>query len=348
MDKKDVIKRLSSLHGVSGHEYLIAEDIKELFSGCCQNVTADPLGNVVGIQKSSTPNAPAVMLEAHMDEIGFMITDIDDNGFLYLTAIGGIDSRILPGKEIVIHGREDVVGVIGAKPPHVTSPEERDKAIPIKDLYVDTGYDAETVRAIICIGDTATFRDSFAVLGQDFISAKSQDDRTSIAVLYFVMDMLKDKKLPLDIYYCACVQEEVGRRGAATLANAVNPAFAVAVDVCHAKTPDAGDSVFDAGGGTVISRGPNIHPGLYDFAVKVLNKNEIKYSIDIDGGDTGTDAWAIQIAREGIPTLLFSIPLKYMHTMVETAHIDDVTATADAIASLITSIEDVEAITCMD
>ncbi len=346
MDKSSIIERLSGLHAVSGYEFRISGKVADMFSRYCDTVTTDALGSVIGVKKSANSNAKAVMLEAHMDEIGMMITDIDEKGFLYFTNIGGIDARILLSKEVIIHGKEDIFGIIGARPPHVTSAEERKKAVPMDKLYIDTGYSADRVRELVCVGDTVTFADSFARLGGDFVSAKSQDDRTSIAVLLFVMESLKNKELPFDVYYCACVQEEVGRRGAAAIASAIEPVFAVAVDVCHAKTPDSSGSVFEAGSGTVISKGPNIHPVLCRHAIDVMGKEGIQYSIDVDGGDTGTDAWAIQTAKTGIPTILFSLPLKYMHTMVETVHMDDVSATADAITALITNTDDAEAVVC--
>ena len=158
--------------------------------------------------------------------------------------------------------------------------------------------------------------------------------------------MLKGKKLSFDVYFCACVQEEVGRRGAASAAVAIEPAFAVAIDVCHATTPDASKNTVKPGSGTVITKGPNIHPLLADHAIKIMDEKEIPYTLDIDSDDTGTDAWVIQIASEGIPTLLFSLPLKYMHTMVETVNMDDVEATANAIYELIVNTEDAEAVVC--
>lgn len=348
MDIREVIKKLSCLHGVSGYEFRISDTVKDMFAVYCDEVTSDALGSVIGVKRSHTPDAKAVMLEAHMDEIGLMVTDIDDRGFVYCTNIGGIDARILPAKEVVIHGKKDIAGIVGAKPPHITTAEERSKAVPLKELYIDTGYSADEIKNIVSVGDTVTFADSFTELGKNFISAKSQDDRTSVAVLMLVMEKLKNYKLPFDVYFCACVQEEVGRRGAAAAATKVDPVFAVAVDVCHASTPDASADTFKSGSGTVISKGPNIHPVLCQHAIKVLEDSGIKYSIDVDSDDTGTDAWAIQIARCGIPTLLFSLPLRYMHTMVETVNLDDVKATANAIFALLTNTEDAEAVVCME
>jgi len=348
MDKKTVIKTLSEFHGVSGYEHRFSHKIAEMFSKYCTDVTTDNLGNILGYKRCGVSDAPVVMIEAHMDEIGMMITEIDERGFVRFTNVGGIDSRILPGMEVVVHGKEDVVGIIGAKPPHITTTEMRNKAIPIKELYIDTGFSAQELSEIVGVGDTVTFADTYMELGEDYISTKSQDDRTSVAIMLFVMERIKDKKLPFDVCFCACVQEEVGRRGAATCATAVDPVFAVAIDVCHATTPDASHSTFKPGSGTVISKGPNIHPGLCKYAVKLMEEKGIPYSVDVDCDDTGTDAWAIQVAKEGIPTMLFSLPLKYMHTMVETVNIQDVEATANAIYEILTCTEDVEVIVCCE
>ena len=348
MDIKEIIKKLSCLHGVSGYEHRISHVVSELFSLYCDRVYTDNLGNVIGVKKSQNPDAKSIMLEAHMDEIGMMITDIDDSGFLYFTNIGGIDARILPGKEVVIHGKEDIVGIVGAKPPHITTARERSKTIPMKELYIDTGYAKDSVKEIVSVGDTVTFADTYAELGDKFISTKSQDDRTSVAVLVMVMKKLKNYSLPYNVYFCACVQEEVGRRGVASAAYDIDPVFAVAVDVCHATTPDAFQDTFKAGSGTVITKGPNIHPGLCEHAIKIMDDCLVKYNIEIEPDDTGTDAWAIQTARDGIPTLLFSLPLRYMHTMVETVNLDDVKATADALYALMVNTQDAEAVLCME
>lgn len=346
MEKIQLIKYLTSLRGVSGCEYRFSDALSDIFSKYCDEVKTDALGNVIGVKRSKIASGQSVMIEAHTDEIGLMVTQIDDRGFVRFTAVGGIDARILPAKQVVIHGSEDVVGVIGAKPPHITTAAEQNKALEFKDLYIDTGYDAEKLRQIVSVGDTVTFDAKFYELGKRFISTKSQDDRTGVAVLVMVMERLKNISLPFDVYYCACVQEEVGRRGALTAAYGINPTFAIAVDVCHASTPDASADTFKSGSGTVVSKGPNIHPILVQNVLDCMDENNIDYSIDVDGGDTGTDAWAIQTARCGIPTLLFSLPLRYMHTMVETVNIDDVKATASAISTFLSQTEDAEVAVC--
>ena len=339
MDLAERIEYLSNLCGVSGYEMHAAEQVAELFAPYCDAVHTDALGSVIAVKRSRRPDAGRVMIEAHMDEIGMMVTDIDDNGFLSFTNIGGIDVRILPASEVVVHGTQDIFGVIGAKSPHILSAEERTKTLPMEQLYIDTGYTKADIERLVRVGDTVTFQNRTLRLKNDCISTKSQDDRTSVAILVEILRELRNTDLPFDLYAVAAVQEEVGLRGSGCAAYQIDPDFAIAIDVCHATTPDATKNTFSAGGGTVISRGPNIHPGLFSAICKALDTHNIAYAVDVDGGDTGTDAWAIQVARCGIPTALFSLPLRYMHTPIETVALCDVKTTAHGIAVFLNSLE---------
>ena len=333
-----LLEKLSNLSGVSGYEQGVAEYVSELFGKYCDDVHTDPLGNVIAVKKSNVPNAPKLMIEAHMDEIGLMVTDIDDNGFLSFTEVGGIDVRILLANEVVVHGKDDVYGIIGAKPPHVISVDERKKTVPMDGLYIDTGYSKQQISKLVEPGDIVTFRNKTMLLKNGAVSTKSQDDRTSVAVLASIMKKLQHYRAGCDIYYCACVQEEVGLRGAKTAAYGVNPDMAIVIDVCHASTPDSGsDGVFDFGSGAILAKGPNIHPLLLDAVIKAMDDAGISYELEIEGGNTGTDAWAIQVSRCGIPTVLFSIPLRYMHTPVETVSCGDLDCIVNAIGAFVTS-----------
>lgn len=345
MSIKENIKLLSNLHGVSGHEHSVAKNVMGIFKPYCDECSIDAMGNVIAVKKSKNPKGK-VMIEAHMDEVGFIITNIDDRGFLYFSTIGGIDPGIMPAQEVIVHGKSRINGVIGAKPPHILTPEECKKTIPKDKLYIDTGYSAEEIKKIVKVGDTATMRNKTLFLLGDNVSTKAQDDRTSVAVLADVLGQLKDTDLPFDLYAVATVQEEVGLRGAGCVSYDINPDFAIAIDVCHGTSPDAKDNTFPTGGGAVISKGPNIHPLLVEAVINVMKIKGIEYSIDIDGGDTGTDAAAIQIAHNGIPTVLFSLPLKYMHTPVETISLSDVKATADAIGEFLKSVKKVGDVLC--
>lgn len=339
MPIEDNIKYLSSLTGVSGNEKNAAKEIIKLFEKYCDEIKTDALGNIIALKKGNGKTDESVMLEAHMDEIGLMVTEIDENGFLYFTNIGGIDARILPANRVTVHGKKDLRGVIGAKPPHLMSEEEKDKSVPMDKLFIDIGLKRDEAINLVSVGDTVTFCGDAVFLSDDFIAAKSQDDRTSVAIIYDVFEKFSGKILPFDLYGVIAVQEEVGTRGSLCAAYSVDPTFAIAIDVCHATTPDAKDDTYESDSGTVITLGPNLHPSLTQNIINSMDKNDIKYNLDTEGGNTGTDAWSIQISRNGIPTALFSIPLRYMHTPCETLCVSDAKKTSDAISAFLTSLE---------
>lgn len=327
-----LIRKLSDMRGISGYEYRITDEISKMFEQYCDEVKTDALGSVIAVKKCGKENAPKLMIEAHCDEIGLIVTSITDEGYLTFANVGGVDERTLPDTEVVVHGKEDVWGVIGIKPNYLL---ETDKTVKIKGMAVDTGLDGKTVKSLISVGDSITIAKSVGKLGEKQFSGKSLDDRASVAAILTVMKNICDKKLNIDVYAVAAVQEEVGCRGGKTTAYSINPDMAVAIDVCHGVTPDNSTNAFGVGTGTVLSIGPNLHPKLTDALFDVAKRHEIKVSTDVDGGNTGTDAWEIQVACDGVPTALISIPLKYMHTSVETLAISDVEATSKLLTEFI-------------
>lgn len=332
---KDILSRLSDMRGISGFEYSFSEKISELFRPYADKVYTDTLGNVIAEKKCGYENAPKIMIEGHMDEIGLMVSEIDENGFIGFVNVGGIDERILPSSEVVIHGTKDIKGIIGSKPPHLQTRDESKKAMKPEDMFIDTGYSKEELDSIVSIGTAITMNQSVGEMKCGNISLKALDDRAGVAVILDVMKSVADKKLSADIYAVATVQEEVGLRGAKTAAYEINPDISISIDVCHGITPDNSKDAFECGCGAVISLGPNIHPKLGKKLIETADKNKIPFEIDVDGGYTGTNAWAIQTARMGVATALLSIPLKYMHNPVETMKISDVEAVRDLIVSFI-------------
>lgn len=337
----DILKMLSDAGGISGFEYTIASHVEDLLLKYCDEVTRDKCGNVMGRIICENEDAPTVMIEAHMDGIGLMVKDITDHGFITFVPIGGIDPRILPSSEVVVCGKKELYGVIGAKPPHLQSAEDAKKAPKISDMAIDVGMNADDVRNIVSVGDMIYFKTNSTKLPCNrYFSGKYLDDRAGIVSLLICLEELKGKKLPFHLVALCAVQEEVGLRGAKMGGHSVFPDVAMVVDVCHGNTPDSGsESVFIPGSGTVLSLGPNIHPKLASLAKRVADENKIAYNIDVDGGDTGTDAWAIQVARTGVATLLLSIPLRYMHTTVETLCFDDVVATGTLLAKTLINLD---------
>ncbi len=329
------------MQGVSGFEHMINEEIAGMMKKYSDDVYIDNSGSVIAVKHSKNPKA-RIMLEAHSDEIGLMVKTIDEKGFITFVNIGGVDGRILPGAEVTIHGKKDIWGVIGAKPPHLQSAGEAEKSIKLKDMAIDTGLSPDKVKENISVGDSISLAAMGGMLLNNTFSGKTIDDRGGVCALLKVMKDIEKEELPCDIYFVAATQEEVGLRGAKTAAYAINPDMAIAIDVCHGITPDNSYNAFETGSGAVISVGPNIHPKIADKLIELAGKQDIKYNIDVDGGDTGTDAWAIQVSRRGVPTGLLSIPLKYMHTSVETLDMADLETVAELITAFVREVKEAE------
>ncbi len=324
MDLKEIIKEFSTLCAPAGYETAAAERIKELLQPLVDEVKIDVLGNVIGVKKCGMEGAPKMLLDAHMDEVGFIVTEVEE-GFLKFSTIGGVDARMLPGREVTVMSDEPLYGVIGCLPPHVLSAEEKEQAIKVKDLYIDIGYSHEEAKKRVLPGTFGVFRGDVMELGCDYLSGKAMDDRMCVAMLLKVMENLKDVKLGYDLYFMASVQEELGCRGAGAAAFGIAPEYCIAVDVTHASTPDAsGAGTFKPGSGAVILVGPNANKRMSDALIKYCKDNEIDYTIEVAASHSGTNAWPIQIAREGVCTAVLSVPLKYMHSPVETVKLSDV------------------------
>ncbi len=329
---KELIKTLSNMRGISGYEYRINENIKNMLAGFCDDAGIDNLGNVIAVKKCGKENAKKVLIEAHIDEIGLMVSDIDENGFISIVNVGGIDPRILPSAEVIIHGKRDVKGVIGAKPPHLLKDGEEEKSSKMKDMAIDTGLPLDELKEIVSIGDSITMAVECTELFGDQLTGKSLDDRACSAAVISVLKNIQGETMPIDVYAVFAAKEEVGGFGAMTATYGINPDIAIAIDVCHGITPDNSKDAYEVGEGCVITVGPNIHPKISDRLISTAKANDIKHQIEVEGGNTGTDAWVMQVVGEGIPTVLLSVPLKYMHTTVETISVPD----AEAVANLLT------------
>lgn len=341
MEAKDFLGQLIDLPGVSGYEEKVSEVIMEAFKPYCQEVQRDTFYNVYGKKIGSREGGPKVMLAAHLDEIGLMVKDIDDRGFISFTNIGGVDQRILLSQEVYIHGKERLFGVIGAKPPHLQERGETKKAIPMKEMVIDVGLTEEKVKALVSIGDLITFKSPLVSLNGSNISGKSIDDRASVVVMYEAMKELEKLVYSGEIYFVATAQEEVGTRGAIISTYKVNPDIGIAIDVTHGDTPDAPkDETHAMDKGPVIAIGPNMHPKLTQRLMDVAKENGLDYLVEVAPGLTGTDARSMQVSRQGVPTVLIELPLRYMHTTVETLDMDNVKKAARLVALFIASMEE--------
>jgi endoglucanase len=290
------------------------------------------MGNVIGVKRCEASrrgeNAKKLLFDAHVDEIGFIITGHED-GFLRFATLGGVDARMLPAAEIRILTEPPIIGVVDAAPPHILDSDDSDKAIKVEDLYIDIGLSQEEAKKAVPVGTAAVYNAGARAFGADSVCGKSLDDRACFACILRALELLKNEKLDVDLYVLASVQEEVGERGAKTGAFSVVPDWCVVVDADHAKTPD--NKKHDAkepGGGLVLSKGPNMNRRLTELAEKLAIQHSIKYQVGIEPGDSGTNAAAIQVSREGVATALFGLPVKYMHSPVETLSLSDCKAIA--------------------
>jgi endoglucanase len=343
METKDLLEMLSNGNGVSGFEFNLRNEIINAFDQYTDSVQVDKLGNIIAHKKGSGNGAVKILMAAHMDEIGFMVKDIDKKGFIHFTNIGGIDPRTILAQEVIIHGKEEVLGVIGSKPPHLQDSSEQEKSIKMEDMIIDTGYEKEDLGKLVSIGDSITVSRRMVNLMNGRVSGKAMDDRAGVAALYETMMELKGINHYADVYFVATIQEEITMAGALTASYGINPDIGIAVDVGFGRTPELNNSnSIEMGKGPGITLGGNIHPGLRKRLVKVASDYNVPIQTDVRPGPTGTDARAMQITREGIPALVLSIPLRYMHTSVEVLDLKDVSYTAKLLAFFSASIKEDE------
>lgn len=340
---KEFLKKASMAHGVSGYEFMNQKTVvEEAMKGLVDEIRSDAFGNVIGYRKGEGEGSrPKIMLAGHMDEIGLMVTKIEERGFLRFTQVGGVDPRILPGHEVIVYGKRPLTGLIGVKPPHLTPPEEANKAVKMWDLAIDLGLPEEEVRELVSVGDVVTFKRQVTELMGDVLSGKAMDDRAGVAVILVALDNLAKYRVQADVFAIATTQEEVGLKGAIVSAYGIRPDIGIAIDVCHAETPGVPEwRTSSLGKGPAIAQGANIHPKIYAGLEKAAKELGISIQPEPAPAATGTDAWGIQISAEGAATGLISIPLRYMHTSVETLSVGDVEKAGRLLAAFIASVDD--------
>ena len=320
--------RLCETPGITGFEHTAAEAAAVLLRPWCDSVEIDSFGSVLGIRRCGRRDAKTVLLDAHIDQIGFLVTEVLDGGFLRFTSVGGVDPRMLLGCEVEILAPEPVFGVISCTPPHLLKPGEEKKSIPIHKMMIDTGL--ADARQAVPIGTPVVFAERMCQLTPETVTGKCLDDRAGVAAILQAVERLHGEPLAVDLAVQFSVQEEVTSLGAMTGAFRVRPDFAIAVDVSHAKTPDApADSTFAYGGGAMIGMGPNFNTPLAKSLVKTARAEGIAYQLEVMEGNTGTNAWEMQIAATGTAMGPLSIPLRYMHTPIESIQLSDLDAVSD-------------------
>lgn len=334
----ELLKKLCEAHGVPGREEAVRELVVRELEKVTDEIRTDTLGNVIALKKGSG-RGPKVMIAAHMDEIGFLVSHIDEkNGFLRIDPVGGFDPRVLMAQRVLVHtDNGDLLGIIGSKPPHILSEEERKKPLELKDLFIDLGLPAEEVKKRVSIGDFVTLQQDFTEVGH-LVSCKALDDRVGVYVM--IEAVKRAKKHVGDIYAVATTQEEVGVRGARVSSFNVAPDMGIALDVTVASdVPGAGEHehVTKLGAGAAIKIKDSLsisNPKLVRKMREIAEKKKIKYQMEILPRG-GTDAGAIQMTREGVAAITLSIPTRYLHSVVEAAHKDDIQASIELLAAFL-------------
>ncbi len=334
----ELLKKLCEAHGVPGREEAVRELVMSELRGVCDEIRTDALGNVIALKRGSG-RGPKVMLAAHMDEIGFLVSHIDEkSGFLRIDPVGGFDPRVLMAQRVIVHTESgDLIGIIGSKPPHILTEEERKKPLELKDLFIDLGLPADEVKKRVSIGDFVTLQQDFTEVG-NLVSCKALDDRVGVYVM--IEAVRKTKKHVCDIYAVATTQEEVGVRGARVSSFNVAPDIGVALDVTVASdVPGVGEHehVTKLGAGVAIKIKDSLsisNPKLVRTMRQIAEQKKIKYQLEILPRG-GTDAGAIQMTREGVAAITLSIPTRYLHSVVEAAHKDDIHAAIDLLAAFL-------------
>lgn len=350
MEKEDhtYLKQLIDTPSATGTEAAIAQVVRARLHGVADEVTTDVMGSVHARLEGKKKAAPSLMLAAHMDEIGLMVTYISDDGYLSVSAVGGVDAAILPGQRVDVHASgadEPLRGVVGRKPIHLISADERKNVTPIDQLFIDLGLPAKKVKKLVHIGDTITFGVGFERYGKNMAVSRAFDDKCGVWVISCVLECLKAGSEKHGCVTAACtVQEEIGTRGAITSAFGLAPDVAIAFDVTHATDyPGIQQSKYgkiECGKGPVIGRGPNINPEVFTRLISAAEAIGIPYQIEALPGHSGTDAWPIQVSQAGVPTGLVSVALRYMHTPTEVICLDDLDAT---VALLVRFAQDLDA-----
>ncbi len=342
---KAFLKELLETPSVTGCEVGVANLVRERLGGIASEVATDVMGSVQA-RLDGAGNAPSVMISAHMDEVGLMVKSIDDQGFLHVVAVGGVDAAILPGLRVDVHTQEGTFrGVVGRKPIHLIDSNERSKVTPISGLFVDLGMSARRVKSVVRVGDVITYGVGFEKYGKGMAVSRAFDDKAGVYVITRVMEELaKREGAPGQYICCASVQEEIGSRGALTSAFNVNPDVAIALDTTHATDYPGIDSnrygSIECGGGPVIARGPNINPVVFERLCAAAKAEGIRVQFEAEPSNSGTDASEMQVQRGGCASGLVSIPIRYMHTPTEVLKLSDIEDTVQLLKRFILDLDE--------
>ncbi|MBQ4066117.1 MAG: M20/M25/M40 family metallo-hydrolase [Clostridia bacterium] len=336
---KEMIEKLVSVMSVSGHEERGREELRSFFSLPFDEYIPHSSGTHVFIKRCNKENAPRLMIDAHFDEIGMIVTGILDGGFLSVANIGGLDRRILPAAEVLIYGKETIYGVIVSTPPHLQAAGDSKKTPKIDELRIDTGYSKEELEKIVEIGTPIGFYERPAMLGSGRVASRSLDNKACCTAAYLAAASLSPDEMEADLYVTLSAREEATMAdGASSSAYAIRPDLAIVTDVTFATAPGVKpEESGKFGGGPVISLSAVTDRPFTDSVISLCKESHIAYGITVDATDTGTNATMLSLVGDGIPVCVISIPIGSMHTYNETVELSDIESTAALFAAILKS-----------
>lgn len=338
----DFLKALLNAPSPSGYEEPAQAVVRDYVATFADEVKTDLHGNVIVGKNVDAP--VRVLLAGHCDQIGLVVTHIDDKGFLYTKPIGGWDPQQLIGQRMTVWTKSGAVpAVIARKPIHLLDTDERKKVVKLEELWLDIGAtDRDDAAGIVRIGDPVTLELGYQELRNGLANAPAMDNSTGVWIVIEALRRAAQKPLNVAAFAVSTVQEEIGLRGAQTSTFGVDPLIGIAVDVTHATDCPTIDKRQQGdvrlGGGPVIERGPNINPRLFDRLITTAEADSIPYQVTAHGRGTATDANAIQLVRAGVVTGLIGVPNRYMHSAVETIALADLDGAADLLANFLTGL----------
>lgn len=327
---------LANLPGPSGSEKAVTDFVIENYSRLFDEFRTDALGNLIGISRSGRENAPLLMIDAHCDEVGLIITSVTDEGFLKFNALGSPDVRTLINAEVTVLGRENLPGIVCTLPPHLQTASEMETYPKLTDLSIDIGMSSEEAEKLVSPGDCAVLAAKGFSLLNGRLAGKAFDNRLCLRAALAAVEAVSGEKRDFDIALTLTVCEETGCVGAGPAAFSLSPDACIVLDVTFGSQPDApGEATFDLGSGVTLCVGPFTDRTLTDRLFDLAGELEIGCSPEVYGTSTGTNATPVQITRCGIPTAVISVPIRNMHTPVEVCDPSDSDAAAKLLSEFI-------------
>ncbi len=330
------LKQLIAAPGLSAYESPVRSLIEQAWRPLTDELSVSRLGSLHGLRRGTAPEPrPGVLISTHMDAIGMMVTAVAGE-FLRFTEVGGLDPRVLPGQLVTVHGRQMLPGVIVQPPDRLLPDRLKGNPVPMDYLLVDTGLAGRALARLVRPGDLISFAQPPLDTSGETLTGHTLDNRASVAALTACLDELSRRPHAWDVWAVATTQEEETLGGAFTSGFQIHPSLAIAVDVTFAASPGSPNhKTYPLGKGPTLGWGPNIHPGLYKTFEEIAKRLEIPYAMEPIPGHSGTDAIALQVVAEGVPSMVIGIPLRYMHTPVEMVSMKDIARAGRLLAEFV-------------